>query len=54
MRHGAALEPSSYEEAVAFAAARLRDIMATHGPDAVAFLGGEKLNIEEQLFVARK
>ena len=48
VRHGAALEPSSYEEAVAFAAARLRDIMATHGPDAVAFLGGEKLNIEEQ------
>ncbi|MEQ1831961.1 MAG: NADH-quinone oxidoreductase subunit NuoG [Candidatus Eisenbacteria bacterium] len=48
VRSGAALQPASYDEAIAFAAARLRDIMATHGPDSVAFVGGDKLNIEEQ------
>ena len=48
VRSGAALEPVAQAEAVAYAAARLRDIAATHGPESIAFLGGEKLNIEEQ------
>ncbi len=48
VRTGAALQPTSHEEAVAFVAARLRDLAATHGPEAIAFLGGEKLNVEEQ------
>ena len=48
MRAGGRLQPSSADEAVAYTAARLRDIAATHGPSAIAFLGGEKLNVEEQ------
>ena len=41
-------QPASFDEAVAFAAARLREIAAQHGPGSIAFLGGEKLNLEEQ------
>jgi len=48
VRTGAALQPATYDEAVAWAAARLRDIAATFGPESIAFLGGEKLNVEEQ------
>jgi NADH-quinone oxidoreductase chain G len=48
VKTGAALEPATREAAVAWAAARLRDIAATHGPESIAFLGGEKLNLEEQ------
>ena len=48
LRVGAQLQPSTHDEAVAWTASRLRDIAATHGPGAIAFLGGEKLNLEEQ------
>jgi NADH-quinone oxidoreductase chain G len=48
VRLGDALSPSTFDEAVAFAAARLREIAGTHGPEAIAFLGGEKMNVEEQ------
>ena len=48
IRAGAALQPATHDEASAYVAARLRDIAATHGPGAIAFLGGEKLNLEEQ------
>jgi NADH-quinone oxidoreductase chain G len=48
LRQARALEPASFDEAVAFAAARLREIVARDGPGAVAFLGGEKLGLEEQ------
>ena len=48
VRAGASLAPAGFEEAVAFAAARLREIAVEHGPGAIAFLGGEKLNLEEQ------
>ncbi|HEV2104206.1 MAG TPA: 2Fe-2S iron-sulfur cluster-binding protein, partial [Candidatus Eisenbacteria bacterium] len=48
VRTGAGLQPATVEEAVAYAAARLRDLAATHGPGAIAFLGGDKLNLEEQ------
>jgi len=48
LRLGDQLAPAGFEEAATFAAARLREIAAVHGPGAIAFLGGEKLNVEEQ------
>jgi len=48
LRTGDSLQPSTHEEATAYVAARLRDIAAAHGPGSIAFLGGEKLNLEEQ------
>jgi NADH-quinone oxidoreductase subunit G len=48
LRAGEALVPAGFEEAVTFTSARLREIMVEHGPGAIAFLGGDKLNIEEQ------
>ncbi len=48
LRSGGTLQPAGFDEAVAFASARLRDIATAHGPGAVAFLGGEKLTLEEQ------
>ena len=48
IRVDGSLAPASFDEAVALAATRLRDIAATHGPESVAFLGGEKLLVEEQ------
>jgi NADH-quinone oxidoreductase chain G len=48
IRVDGSLAPSTFDEAVALAATRLRDIAATHGPESVAFLGGEKLFVEEQ------
>jgi NADH-quinone oxidoreductase chain G len=50
---GGALEPASFEEAVAHAAARLREIAARDGADAIAFLGGEKLGLEEQYLLQK-
>jgi predicted molibdopterin-dependent oxidoreductase YjgC len=47
LRIGGALSPSTQDEAVAYVAARLREIASVHGPGAIAFLGGEKLNVEE-------
>jgi NADH-quinone oxidoreductase chain G len=48
LRLGGSLAPAGHAEAIAFAAARLREIATQHGPGAVAFLGGEKLTVEEQ------
>ena len=48
VRQGGSLQPVTYAEAIAQAATRLRDIAAAHGPGSIAFLGGEKLNLEEQ------
>jgi predicted molibdopterin-dependent oxidoreductase YjgC len=48
MRLGASLEPASFDSAAQFAASRLREIAVQHGPGSVAFLGGEKLTVEEQ------
>lgn len=48
VRAGASLQPSTFEEATTYVAQRLRDIASTHGPGSIAFLGGEKLNLEEQ------
>lgn len=44
---GGSLEPTDHEEAVTFAASRLREIVQEHGAGSVAFLGGDKLNVEE-------
>ncbi|MFI5371100.1 MAG: NADH-quinone oxidoreductase subunit NuoG [Candidatus Eisenbacteria bacterium] len=48
VRLGAALTPSNFDEAVTLASTRLREIVALHGAGSVAFLGGDKLNLEEQ------
>jgi NADH-quinone oxidoreductase chain G len=48
LRAGDSLQPASWDETVAWAATRLRDLAAAHGPGSIAFLGGEKLNVEEQ------
>ena len=48
LREGQNLEPAGFAESVAWTAARLQAIAATHGPGSIAFLGGEKLNLEEQ------
>ena len=47
-RMGGALQPCGFEEAVTLAAGRLRAIAAQHGPESIAFLGGGRLNLEEQ------
>src|SRR5204862_6739849 len=48
LRMGGTLSPASFDEAVTLTATRLREIAAVHGPEAIAFLGGEKLLVEEQ------
>jgi NADH-quinone oxidoreductase subunit G len=48
LRLGGALAPAGFDEAVTFVAARLESIRAQHGAGAIAFLGGEKMNLEEQ------
>ncbi|MEK7824048.1 MAG: NADH-quinone oxidoreductase subunit NuoG [Candidatus Eisenbacteria bacterium] len=47
VRLGGGLSPANHDEAVAYAAARLKEIATVHGPGSVAFLGGEKLTVEE-------
>jgi NADH-quinone oxidoreductase subunit G len=48
LKLGESLGPSTFDESVTFVAARLREIVALHGAGAVAFLGGDKLTLEEQ------
>ncbi len=48
VRSGGALQPASFDSAVAAVAAKFRDAVAAGGPDSIAFLGGDKLNLEEQ------
>ena len=48
MRSGGTLAPAGFDEAVTYVAARLREIASANGPGSIAFLGGEKLNLEEQ------
>jgi NADH-quinone oxidoreductase subunit G len=45
---GGGLQPAGFDEAVTFAAGELQAIARRHGPSSIAFLGGEKLNVEEQ------
>ena len=53
VRQGGSLQPATFDTAVAEVAARLRDIVAAHGPGSVAILGGERLNIEEQYLLQK-
>jgi NADH-quinone oxidoreductase chain G len=53
IRLGDSLAPASFAEAVAYVSTRLLEVAALHGPAAVAFLGGEKLNAEEQYLFQR-
>ena len=53
LRVGGALSPAGFDEAATYAAARLKEVAATHGPGAIAFLGGEKLNLEEQYLMQK-
>jgi anaerobic selenocysteine-containing dehydrogenase len=50
---GAELERVSWEAALGFAAARIREIVAEHGADAVAFYGSGQL-LTEEYYVASK
>src|SRR4029077_18894163 len=47
VRLGGGLGPANFDEAVTYAAARLREIATVHGPGTIAFLGGDKLTVEE-------
>jgi NADH-quinone oxidoreductase subunit G len=47
LRRGDRLEEVSWEEALAFAAGRLREIKGDHGPGAVGFLGSERASNED-------
>ncbi|HEY3217156.1 MAG TPA: NADH-quinone oxidoreductase subunit NuoG [Candidatus Eisenbacteria bacterium] len=47
LKLGGTLEPAGFDEAVTFAASRLGEIAAVHGPASIAFLGGEKVTVEE-------
>ena len=53
VRQGGSLQPATFESAVAETAARFRDAVAVHGAGAVAFLGGENLNVEEQYLLQK-
>ena len=48
LKLGESLGPSTFDESATFVAARLREIVALHGAGSVAFLGGDKLTLEEQ------
>src|SRR5499433_3915796 len=52
-RRGARLERVPWELAIRFAADRVREIVATHGPDAIAFYGSGQL-LTEEYYVASK
>ncbi len=52
-RRGAELERVPWELALRFTAERVRDIVAAHGPDAVAFYGSGQL-LTEEYYVAAK
>ncbi|MEO5619097.1 MAG: NADH-quinone oxidoreductase subunit NuoG [Candidatus Eisenbacteria bacterium] len=53
LRGGDSLAPAGFDEAATWTAARLQAIAATHGPGSVAFLGGEKLHLEEQYLMQK-
>jgi Molybdopterin oxidoreductase Fe4S4 domain/Molybdopterin oxidoreductase/Major Facilitator Superfamily len=46
-RRDGALKPVSWHRALAYAAARLREIIASYGPDSVAFYGSGQLTTED-------
>lgn len=53
LRRGSELSPTSWEEAIGFAAGRLKYILDANGPDAVAMLSSAKATNEEN-YLAQK
>jgi len=53
LKSGESLVPVGFEEAATWAATRLQTIAAAHGPGSIAFLGGEKLLVEEQYLLQK-
>jgi ferredoxin-nitrate reductase len=50
---GGQLRPATWDRALAFTADRLREIIAAHGPDAVAFYGSGQLDTESVYLVGK-
>ena len=53
VRKGGALVPASWDEAIAFVASRMSDILQAHGPSALGMLGSSRSTNEEN-YVAQK
>jgi formate dehydrogenase major subunit len=53
IRDGGAWRPVSWSEATAYVADRLRDLIAAHGPDAVALLGSARATNEENYVIQK-
>ncbi len=53
LRRNGKQEASSWEEALAFAADRLKAVVAQHGPDSVAILGSNRTSNEENYLLQR-
>ena len=51
--HGGPLRSATWNKALAFAAGRLKEIIAAHGPDAVAFYGSGQLDTETVYLAAK-
>jgi NADH-quinone oxidoreductase subunit G len=53
LRRGGKLEPASWENALAEAAARLKSVRDAHGPDAIGFIGSNRISNEENYLLGR-
>src|SRR5437870_1998247 len=51
--HGGLLRPTAWNKALEYTARRLKEIVAEHGPDAVAFYGSGQLDTETVYLVAK-
>lgn len=51
--HGGQLRPATWDKTLAFAAGKLQEIIATHGPDSVAFYGSGQLDTETVYLVGK-
>ncbi len=53
VRRNGALQPSSWEDALAEVAARLKSVRDAHGPDAIGFIGSNRTTNEENYLFQR-
>ncbi|HEV8383833.1 MAG TPA: NADH-quinone oxidoreductase subunit NuoG [Candidatus Acidoferrales bacterium] len=53
VRRGGELKPSSWEDALAEVAARLKAVRDAHGPDAIGFIGSNRTSNEEHYLLGR-
>jgi len=53
VRRSGTLQPSSWEDALAEVAARLKAVRDTHGPDAIGFIGSNRTTNEENYLLGR-